>query len=111
MLAKQYCVTLPEAVRVLPRDRIDHTIQLEVPQNLSTLPNRVFNVTKGGTFRIILRSPHPGAVGIHGLSDIVVIRPGQEVRVTFRAAFSGRFPLHFHSVDGVHLGLGDFVVS
>lgn len=110
-LAKQYCVSLPDSVRVLSRDQIDHTYWIRIPRKLRASSGHVFRIIQGDTVRLILSSPHPGAVGIHGLSDIVPLRPSQEVEISFRAAYKGRFPVHFHGIDGAHLEVGMCVVA
>jgi len=112
-LAKQFCVSLPTAVHVLPGDRIDHSFDVDVPfapGPLGDSSHSALPVAKGAVVRLVIRSPHPGAIGVHGLSDIVPIRTGERVQISFRAIYSGRFPVHFHGVDGSHYEVSAFEV-
>ena len=39
------------------------------------------------------------------------MKPGERATLRFRAIYSGRFPLHFHGVDGSHIGVWALNVS
>ena len=113
-LAQQFCVVLPETVRVSPSDRVEVSLDVNVPSqapmlNASTL--RGTSVARGSVVQIVVESPIPGAAGVHGLSNIVPVRAGEKVRITFRAQFPGQFPIHFHGVDGSHFAVGELTVS
>jgi len=59
-------------------------------------------VRKNAVLEFDVQSPRRGGLAVHGLSDLVRIERGQRVKVRLRAIYSGRFPLHFHGIDGSH---------
>ncbi len=66
---------------------------------------------EGDIVKLTVSSRTPGAVGVHGLSTIQPIYPGKPVVVEFRAIYTGRFPVHFHGIDGAHFELLSINVS
>ncbi|NUX57617.1 hypothetical protein [Paraburkholderia youngii] len=59
-------------------------------------------VRRGDVVELRIESPREGAVGVHGLSEIARIMPGQSIRLRFKAIYEGRFPVHFHGRDLSH---------
>jgi hypothetical protein len=100
----QYCVPAPPEARVTSANVATMELSVAVPNEVPAANTFARSVVahKGDVVRMIVESPTGGAVGVHGISDIVPIRPGQAVNIAFRLIYSGRFPLHFHGVDGSH---------
>lgn len=59
-------------------------------------------VRRNAVLEFDVQSPRRGGLAVHGLSDLVRIETGKEAKVRLRAIYSGRFPLHFHGIDGSH---------
>lgn len=108
-LAKQFCVSLPAGSLVEARTQADHELHVVVDSAqppVNEAPRMSTSVKKGGVIRFVVRSSIAGAVGVHGLSEIVPINSGEVVEIWFRAIYTGRFPLHFHGLDGTHVEVG-----
>ena len=103
--ALQFCATNASEARVTPADKIDRHysvgVPLETPQ-MGMPSAAVHAIAKGDVVQFEVVSPRPGKVAVHGLLDAETVQVGSVVRVTFRAIYSGRFPLHFHGADGSH---------
>ncbi|MCE4547961.1 MULTISPECIES: hypothetical protein [Burkholderiaceae] len=108
IVAEQFCLPLPSEAKVPNDAAINNAISVEVPAVPPRFENeasRVILVKKGDVVRLDVQSPVEGAVGVHGLSEIAPILSGSATSLTFRAIYAGRFPLHFHGVDGSHFEL------
>jgi hypothetical protein len=106
-VAGQYCVPVPAAAQVGPAEATTRETMVVVP-GMTPAYDAVFNsmgARKGDVVTITVRSQTAGAVGVHGLSSIAAIHPGESIAIRFRAIYSGRFPLHFHGTDGAHFAL------
>lgn len=107
MVAEQFCVPLaPEAV-VGSGEAVTVSLDVSVP-NVPPLvegSGRTVRVKRGDVVRMLVASDADGAVGVHGLSSIDAVRRGEVAKLAFRAIYAGRFPLHFHGVDGSHYEL------
>lgn len=101
--------TSPPAAAVVPIDtpadvKIGVLVPSETPVN-PILDERVATpaeVRRNAVLEFDVQSPRRGGLAVHGLSDLVRIERGQRVKVRLRAIYSGRFPLHFHGIDGSH---------
>ena len=106
-VARQFCVMPPLDARAGPDDMSSEQVSLRVPReaasNLLNAPSPA--VQSGNVVKLTVSSEQAGAVGVHGLSTIEAIHPGESVVIKFRAIYSGRFPLHFHGTDGSHFEL------
>ena len=101
----QFCATNAPDARVTSVDRIDRHYSVGVPLEtpLMGMPSAaVHSIAKGDVVQFEVISPRPGKVAVHGLLDAETVQVGSVVRVTFRAVYTGRFPLHFHGADGSH---------
>lgn len=65
----------------------------------------VFKAMQGDTVTLMIRSDRPGEVHIHGYEKRVVLEPGVEVSLSFRATDAGLFAIHLHDPDGSMHGL------
>lgn len=103
-----FCVTVPAAAVVDAATRADIALGVRVPATpplVPTLDDKAgapVQVVKGQVLELRVQSPRPGAVAVHGLSELVRLQPDQVGVVRFRAIYTGRFPLHFHGADGSH---------
>ena len=104
-LALQFCATNASQARVTPADKIDRHysvgVPLETPQ-IGMASAAVHAIAKGDVVQFEVLSPRAGKVAVHGLLDAETVQVGSVVRVSFRAIYTGRFPLHFHGADGSH---------
>lgn len=103
-----FCTPAPAAATVSDDARADLVIRVSVPRITpanAILDERVADPVRVRPNAIIefdVSSPRQGALAVHGLSDLVRVERGQRVKVRLRAIYSGRFPLHFHGIDGSH---------
>lgn len=101
-----YCTPAPEAARVDRAARIDHRFRVEVvatDERPVTVPDSAMHrVRRGGSIEFQIRSAAEGAIAVHGLSELVLVKPDRPAVVRFRGLYPGRFPLHFHGADGAH---------
>ena len=106
-VARQFCVMPAFDARVGPDDMSNEQLSLRVPREAASNPLNApsLAVQSGNVVKLTVSSEQAGAVGIHGLSTIEAIHPGESVVIKFRAIYSGRFPLHFHGTDGSHFEL------
>jgi hypothetical protein len=72
---------------------------LPVPDGREAPPQQV---RQGQVVEFRVRSAREGALAVHGLTDVIRVRAGQDVVVRFKALYGGRFPLHFHGPDLSH---------
>lgn len=103
-----FCIS-PPAAAVVPLDTpADVMIRVLVPSETPVNPildERVaipVEVRRNAVLEFDVQSPRRGGLAVHGLSDLVRVERGQRVKVRLRAIYSGRFPLHFHGIDGSH---------
>lgn len=103
-IARQFCAPVPVDARVSATQAAAMELRVAVPDEVPAInaSSRSIVARRGEVVRIAVESPTGGAVGVHGMSDIVPIRSGQTVSLAFRLIYSGRFPLHFHGVNGSH---------
>ncbi|HSV81352.1 MAG TPA: hypothetical protein VLK85_19320 [Ramlibacter sp.] len=106
-LARQFCVPVPAEARVAAAQppAIEQRVAVSAAPPPPHAPSRVVTARRGEVVHLVVQGPVDGAAGIHGISDILAVRSGEAVRIAFRAAYTGRFPLHFHGVDGSHFEL------
>jgi len=80
-------------------------VQATVP---STTPDfgkessNVYHASKGDVIGVNVSTPRPGSIAVHGLMDTKKATVGAMTSGSFRAIYTGRFPLHFHGADGSH---------
>jgi hypothetical protein len=60
---------------------------------------------------IVATTNREGVLAIHGLTEPYLVKPRQSVHLRFRAAVSGRFPLHFHGPAGEHFEIAAIEVQ
>jgi hypothetical protein len=106
-VARQFCA-LPSPQAQVGLEAIpDKEVKVQVPDE--NIPDPVnspaIDVRLGDIVKLTVRSEQAGAAGVHGLSTIEAIHPGESIAIRFRAIYSGRFPLHFHGTDGSHFEL------
>lgn len=106
-IARRFCTPIANEARVDDKERSAVEMKVDVPVNPPdpARPSRTVSIRQGDVVEFVLNSPLPGAVGVHGLSDIRPVREGQTIRIKFRAVYGGRFPLHFHGIDESHYEL------
>ncbi len=104
-----YCTPVPAAAVVAPGETADRVIDVAVPPRAqmpgTDAPARRSRIHRGDVVELRIIAPVAGAASVHGLSDLVVMRPGEPATLRFRAIHGGRFPLHFHGADGSHEGV------
>lgn len=106
-IARLFCAAVPTDARIGREIEVSHRANVVVPDIHPAPGSDTSSVAarKGEAVELLVYSRFPGAVGVHGLSDIEPIHPGEPVAVRFRAIYSGRFPLHFHGIDSSHFEL------
>lgn len=108
VLAQQFCVPIPAEAKVPESAAAAHILKAEVRPDSASIGGESFRAVsamKGDVIQIDVHSLVAGAIGVHGVSEIVPVQLGEEVALRFRAIYSGRFPVHFHGVDGSHFEL------
>jgi hypothetical protein len=105
----EFCAPIPAEAQVAPGTSADWRYAAQVPL-ANPAPDAVLSATshpvgKGDVVRFDVTSPRRGAITVHGLHDLQRVQVGSTVSITFRAIYTGRFPLHFHGVDGSHFEL------
>lgn len=97
----------PKEAAVPAGAKPDRLFRLTVPAlaPADILSARDETIKQGDVVEIVVTSQRPGAVIVHGLTDEKPVGADGQVIIKFRAIYSGRFPLHFHGDDGVHLDL------
>jgi hypothetical protein len=112
-LAAQFCLPPPEAAHATPQDAANLAMSVGVsstdPRVGDMAPTRA-TVHQHDVVRVSVASPRDGAVTVHGLSDLHPISADGHVTFEFRAIYSGRFPVHFHGMDGSHIEIAAFEV-
>jgi hypothetical protein len=112
-LAAQFCLPPPEAAHATARDTANLAMSVGVPRTDPRVgdmaPTRA-TVHQRDVVRVSVASPRDGAVTVHGLSDLQPISADGHVTFEFRAIYSGRFPVHFHGMDGSHIEIAAFEV-
>ena len=103
--AGAFCATAPAEAHATPADRADLQLNATVPRETPTewVAASSIAAAKGDVVRVAVTSPRDGGVAVHGLMDVRPIHAGESITVEFRAIYSGRFPIHFHGVDGSHV--------
>ena len=104
-ISLQFCATNAPDARVTSIDKIDRYYSVGVPLETPLMgmsSAAAHSIAKGDVVQFEVISPRPGKVAVHGLLDAKTVQAGSVVRVTFRAVYTGRFPLHFHGADGSH---------
>ncbi len=66
----------------------------------------VFSVGEGTPVSFRLTPEADGALHIHGLSKVTVLRAGQEATMSFVADRAGRFPIEMHAGEGEGVEVG-----
>jgi len=108
-----FCVPVASEAQVAVGEKVDHRLSVNVPADPPP-PNvaaPAVSVRQADVVSFAVSSPVEGAVGVHGLSTITPVYPEKPVDVTFRAAFTGRFSLHFHGIDGSHFEVANIEVA
>lgn len=105
----EFCVPIPIEAQVAPGTVPSRQYAAQVPL-ANPAPDAGLSVTsyrigKNDVVRFDVTSPRRGAVTVHGLHDLQIVQVGSTVSITFRAIYTGRFPLHFHGIDGSHFEL------
>lgn len=67
---------------------------------------RTIKVDKGQTVMIRATSTTTGEMHVHGYDKEVSLKPGEIVRVKFKATIDGEFPIEFHLPAGDHADVG-----
>jgi hypothetical protein len=85
----------------------DHVYEVTVPQStpMSFLSATENTIHQGEVVQFVVTTDRPGAVIVHGLSDMQTLDVKGTTLVSFKAVYSGRFALHFHGTDGSHFEL------
>ena len=99
-----FCVTTPAEAQVDAGTARDHRYAARVPDANPTVAVGAasYPIAQGEVVEFDVASPRLGQVTVHGLHELETVQPGGTVKVSFRAIYSGRFPLHFHGADGSH---------
>jgi heme/copper-type cytochrome/quinol oxidase subunit 2 len=58
---------------------------------------------EGDKITIVITSTRSGTLEVHGYNRRIAVTPGAEVKLTFKADYAGRFPIHLHAGDGKHI--------
>ena len=102
----QYCTSILPAAQVAGDVPASHVIKVTVPseRTSSVLEDslRTIHIRKGDVVEFQVYSPSEGAVSVHGMTSLAVLKPGILATLRFRAYIPGRFPLHFHGSDHSH---------
>lgn len=61
-----------------------------------------YQMHKDDAFDFVVTSRQSGTITAHGLTNDVVVIANVPANLRGKAQYTGRFPLHFHSADGVH---------
>ena len=105
----QFCTPVPEAALANEADAPAHRIDVLVPRDIAAADSdgdaHETPIARGDVVEFRVTAPIEGAASVHGLSDLVLMKAGERATLRFRAIYSGRFPLHFHGVDGSHIGV------
>lgn len=72
---------------------------------------RTIKVEKGQTVMIRATSTTTGEMHVHGYDKEIPLKPGEIVRVKFKATIDGEFPIEFHLPAGDHADVGILRVS
>lgn len=114
-LYARFCTPVPTAAVVPEQVPADHRVDLRVP--LSAMApdldgdSHATKILRGEVVELRITTPIEGAASVHGLSDLVRMKAGEQARLRFRAIYSGRFQLHFHGADGSHFGVWALDIS
>lgn len=73
---------------------------------LTTSRVRTIKVDKGETVVIRAKASSTGEMHVHGYDKEVPLKPGEIVRVKFKATIDGEFPIEFHLPAGDHADVG-----
>jgi hypothetical protein len=72
---------------------------------------RTIKAEKGQTVIIRATATSTGEMHVHGYDKEVSLKPGEIVRVKFKATIDGEFPIEFHLPAGDHADVGILRVS
>ncbi len=101
-----FCMPPPDAALLAPSQKIDAQFVVNVPTQPPAIAllseSQDLRVAQNKAIEYVVHSTREGALAVHGLSELVLVRASETARVRFRAIYSGRFPLHFHGPDGSH---------
>ncbi len=105
--ALAFCATTPAEAQVAAAVAADHVYAARVPADnpANVLSTTTYAIARGEVIAFDVASTRPGQVAVHGLHDLEAVQVGGTITVRFRAVYTGRFPLHFHGVDGSHFEL------
>jgi hypothetical protein len=101
----QFCAPPPAAAVVAANVPATEAIAVQVPA--SARPSEILspdstNIVRGDVVEFDVSTPVPGAIAVHGMSDLLILKAGDHAKLRLKAIYSGRFPLHFHGADGSH---------
>lgn len=101
------CATTPAEAVVTPADTPRHRYHALVPADNPgiVLSATAYPIYKGDVIEFDIQSSRAGKVAVHGFHDLQSVLVGGTTKIAFRAIYSGRFPLHFHGIDGSHFEL------
>lgn len=101
------CATTSAGAVVTPADTPRHRYQALVPADNpgNLLSATAYPIYKGDVIEFDIQSSRAGKVAVHGFHDLQSVLVGGTTKIAFRAIYSGRFPLHFHGIDGSHFEL------
>jgi hypothetical protein len=71
----------------------------------------ILQARQGDRIALIVTSPNPGEIFIHGLDKHAMLTPRSEATVAFTAERSGRYYIHFHGMDHSHTEVAVMEVS
>jgi len=102
----EYCTSVSVQAVVDIATPASYSTSIYVSPNLGSAANGqgvgVTHVHRGEVVEFRVASSKDGAISIHGLTELAIVRPGRPALLKLRTPFSGQFPLHFHSADGLH---------
>lgn len=78
---------------------------------LTTSKVQTIKADKGETVVIRAKASTTGEMHVHGYDKEVSLKPGEIVRVKFKATIDGEFPIEFHLPAGDHADVGILRVS
>lgn len=91
---------LPQAPRPTPP-----TFRIDVGQAQAGAAT-VYQLRQDEQAEFVVSSPRDGMLEIHGYTEGIALKAGQETRFPLQAAHTGRFPVHVHGKDGGHAEVG-----
>lgn len=102
-----FCMPPPPDAVVPDGVKADRLVDADVPVAAVKGPTleaaQSLGVHKGDVVEFHVRSPVPGGLAVHGLTDLIRLDKNGFAVVRLKAIYEGRFPLHFHGLDGSHM--------